>query len=494
MILYNPDKQERGRFSVGLKDEPDSAALFASINGSAPGILKLPGKETGTEYFAGIVPVIDQEFISGYISAVVEYDTDNPFVARVPDFLQSGKKTISTVVDPAKLNIFRFRNMKVISVSGDLYPSLDQIKAITAAVNNEAGEAWMTINFNDEQYKAYVQQVNDEITAVALKEIHFSWRLFNFFKIFILHSLIILLLYVILYTLTVRGIKYSFRTQLLIAFLVISIFPVLFLAFYNRQVVNERSTGEVLNELSERAEYLQNHFSFQLRKNPDRNYSEVFKNAADELGISFSVYDNSNLVYSSAAPYYNAGLLPSKLNPEAYYSLNYLNFREYVTTEKLDGYEYNSFYRKIALGDKGYVLCINDAFNKLDASLGTADFDIFLFGVYSFAVLIIIILSTVLADKISSPIRKLTSATGSVAHGDLNIRLANTERGEIRDLIEGFNYMTEELKKNEVEMAMLERENAWKEMAKQVAHEIKNPLDTDEACSAADDNFVQGQE
>jgi nitrogen fixation/metabolism regulation signal transduction histidine kinase len=52
----------------------------------------------------------------------------------------------------------------------------------------------------------------------------------------------------------------------------------------------------------------------------------------------------------------------------------------------------------------------------------------------------------------------------------------NLERGEIKELIEGFNQMTEELRKNEVEMAMLERENAWKEMAKQVAHEIKNPL------------------
>jgi nitrogen fixation/metabolism regulation signal transduction histidine kinase len=36
--------------------------------------------------------------------------------------------------------------------------------------------------------------------------------------------------------------------------------------------------------------------------------------------------------------------------------------------------------------------------------------------------------------------------------------------------------MTQELKRNEIEMAELERENAWKEMAKQVAHEIKNPL------------------
>ena len=55
----------------------------------------------------------------------------------------------------------------------------------------------------------------------------------------------------------------------------------------------------------------------------------------------------------------------------------------------------------------------------------------------------------------------MTKATDSIAHGDF---------------LEGFKSMTTELQKNQVEMAELERENAWKEMAKQVAHEIKNPL------------------
>ena len=54
--------------------------------------------------------------------------------------------------------------------------------------------------------------------------------------------------------------------------------------------------------------------------------------------------------------------------------------------------------------------------------------------------------------------------------------LQNNEKGEIKDLLEGFNSMTKELQKNQFELAELERENAWKDMAKQVAHEIKNPL------------------
>ncbi len=119
---------------------------------------------------------------------------------------------------------------------------------------------------------------------------------------------------------------------------------------------------------------------------------------------------------------------------------------------------------------------MNDAFNKVHLGFSPIDVDVFLFGIYSFATILIIIISTILANKISSPIRRLTRATDSVAHGDLNVQLDLNERGEVRELLEGFNAMTQELKRNEIEMAELERENAWKEMAKQVAHEIKNPL------------------
>jgi len=48
--------------------------------------------------------------------------------------------------------------------------------------------------------------------------------------------------------------------------------------------------------------------------------------------------------------------------------------------------------------------------------------------------------------------------------------------GEINSLIAGFNEMVEKLKRSQMELAEFERETAWKEMARQVAHEIKNPL------------------
>ena len=99
-----------------------------------------------------------------------------------------------------------------------------------------------------------------------------------------------------------------------------------------------------------------------------------------------------------------------------------------------------------------------------------------IFGIYSFAVIIIIVISTFFANQISQPIQRLTKATDAVSKGDLNVKINHSERGELKDLLDGFNQMTSELKKNQIELAEMEREAAWKEMAKQVAHEIKNPL------------------
>jgi nitrogen fixation/metabolism regulation signal transduction histidine kinase len=156
--------------------------------------------------------------------------------------------------------------------------------------------------------------------------------------------------------------------------------------------------------------------------------------------------------------------------------LNYLSYREYLTKETIDNFTYNSFYKKLNVDGKNYILGVNDAFNNVKVNLSAVEIDVFLFGIYSFAILIIIILSTILANKISNPIRRLTQAMSSVKQGDLNVRINNKEKGELKDLLNGFNSMVGELKNNQNELAEFEREMAWKEMAKQVAHEIKNPL------------------
>jgi nitrogen fixation/metabolism regulation signal transduction histidine kinase len=254
------------------------------------------------------------------------------------------------------------------------------------------------------------------------------------------------------------------------------VLPIVILAVYNQQEGKNRSDAAIFTELSKRSDYLENHVRAQKQKHIDRDLIKAFDNAGKELGISFAIYEVSHQLYNSREEFYNTRLFNKKLNSKAHYNLNYLSYREYLTNETINNFIYDAYYRKVTIEGRPLIIGVNDAFNKIKLSYSTVNVDVFLFGVYSFALIIIIIISTVFANQISAPIRRLTKATESVAQGDLSVRLENNEKGELKDLFDGFESMTSELQKNQVEIAELERENAWKEMARQVAHEIKNPL------------------
>ncbi len=479
--LYDKNKSLVGRFSVGIDSSLDKITDFNQYSDSLAGVNEIDQPNSDFDKFIlGVKPVKNMGITIGYISASLGFDIQNLGTENIPDFLESNKNLVNSVIDINQLKIFEFTNSKIAQVYGDIYPSRDQIKPILNANFSQFNEAWLNLTFNGENYLTYVLKTQNngqtQITAVSVMKKHFTWNLFNFFKIFIIQSLFIIILFIFFFIINIRQFKYSFRTQLLIAFLIISIVPLVILAVYNHQVVDERTQSAIFNELDESTSHIEQHIRIQLEKNENQDILTAFKNAGRELGISFTVFESSDLVYSTQNEYYFSGLFPRKLNTEAYYQLYYLSYREFLAHENFGNYKYDAFYKKVSFDGKNFVIEVNDAFNNVKLNFSTLDVDVFLFGIYSFAVILIIILSTILANRISSPIRRLTKATDSVAHGDLNVEIDSNEKGELKDLIEGFNSMTSELQKNQNELAELERENAWKEMAKQVAHEIKNPL------------------
>jgi two-component system, NtrC family, nitrogen regulation sensor histidine kinase NtrY len=477
--ILNSDQKELASFRVGdIVSDGSYSYGISNLTSGNPLIFEKNIEEQNLKIISGIIPVINDAQIIGFIAAFIEINNNSIGPLNVPDFLESQKNTVNTVIDPNQLLVFRFEDSKLVNVIGDIYPSRDQLTPIMDAKYSNDYESWVMVKINGEDYITYLLKDNsgaNKAIAVLLKVKDISWNLFNFFKIFILHSIFILLTLCFIIFYRIKNIRYSFRIQLLIAFLLISLIPIILLAIYNRQVVTRRSEEAIASELHEKVDYIEKDINAQKNQN-DENILQKFEHAGSGLGITFSVYDESDEIYSSKEQYYHSGIFPKKLNPKIFYYLNYLSYREYLTKESIDNFTFNSFYKKLNVDGKNYILGVNDAFNKVKVNLSAVEIDVFLFGIYSFAILIIIILSTILANKISNPIRRLTQAMSSVKQGDLNVRISNKEKGELKDLLNGFNSMVGELKNNQNELAEFEREMAWKEMAKQVAHEIKNPL------------------
>jgi len=478
--FYDKDRNVLGEYFVGLN--PDKKIFDYLSADDKINIAEIENKGDNSEkYFAGLIKISERGIIKGYISSFVSFDIKSIGALNFPDFVESNLSILNKVIDVKKLKIFQFSGTRLQQVYGDIYPSRDQIKQILQAqVDTLYNDAWLKIRFDSETYETYLLRVSnngtDITTTVSVEEKAFSWNLFNFFKIFIIHSLFIVIAFLIILISRIGKFNQSFKSKLLFAFLVISIIPVIVLALYNSNIVSERAKEGIINELSQRANYVEKHITSQIDKNKKRDLKIASENAARELGISFALYESTDQIYNSKDIYNRIGLFDKKLNPQAYYHLNYLRYQEYLASENLNNYQFDSYYRIIKVNNKDYILSVNDAFNKIKVSFSTTEINVVIFGIYSFAVIIIIIISTLFANQISQPIQRLTEATDAVSKGDLNIKIDHRERGELKDLLNGFNQMTSELKKNQIELAEMEREAAWKEMAKQVAHEIKNPL------------------
>jgi len=105
---------------------------------------------------------------------------------------------------------------------------------------------------------------------------------------------------------------------------------------------------------------------------------------------------------------------------------------------------------------------------------------LFLIAVISVIVAIMVlasfIVARIIARRISHPINELATATERVAQGDLDFKVDVEARDEIASLVDAFNKMTTDLKQYKADLVKAERLAAWRDVARRIAHEIRNPL------------------
>ncbi len=89
---------------------------------------------------------------------------------------------------------------------------------------------------------------------------------------------------------------------------------------------------------------------------------------------------------------------------------------------------------------------------------------------------LVYLISYIISRRITRPIAILREGVGHIAAGDLDHRVKIQSRNEVGQLAEGFNQMARDLKQGLEERMAVERAATWRDVARQVAHEIKNPL------------------
>ena len=98
------------------------------------------------------------------------------------------------------------------------------------------------------------------------------------------------------------------------------------------------------------------------------------------------------------------------------------------------------------------------------------------YGVAGIGILFAVVMSLWIAARVSRPIEQLARAASQVAAGNWDTRVEMDARDEVGVLAESFNHMTGQLAEQRDRLVQSERVAAWRELARRLAHELKNPL------------------
>jgi two-component system nitrogen regulation sensor histidine kinase NtrY len=221
-------------------------------------------------------------------------------------------------------------------------------------------------------------------------------------------------------------------------------------------------------------------------KNPqefnDTIIYKLFKYKLNELAdihnLDIILYNlKGELILSSNKEIVQTHLLPNKLDSA---SLSELEQQASGRTELLsfDGEDYLNSYQFVYDQNSSPFAIISTPYFQLNETYkrDLRAYFVALSPIYVFLFFGASIIAYLLSKQIAEPIAKLSSVMRKAALAKRYMPLSWKSSDEIGQLVAQYNFMVKELEMSSEKLAQTQKEFAWKEMAKQVAHEIKNPL------------------
>ena len=279
-----------------------------------------------------------------------------------------------------------------------------------------------------------------------------------------------------------REIRVSFYRKLFLAFVLASIVPVLTLALVIRtyfagllmdDIRAEASrTAAVAERVIEESEAMLRRGAQGLTPYDD----DVMVWIGQLIDQDVNIFYGPELVATSERDLFASGLLPTRTAEDVYRAIALERLPSYVSEDNIGGVPYLLAATPVRTGGRDAILTVPLAFRQQEVERELDDLDRGLHLAALFFILLGAGIGLSMAERIADPVRRLTRATGRIARGDFDARIAVRSSDELRRLVDAFNSMAAELKAQRGQLERTHRIEAWAEMARQVAHEIKNPL------------------
>lgn len=210
----------------------------------------------------------------------------------------------------------------------------------------------------------------------------------------------------------------------------------------------------------------------------DINNSEYLKKYKENYFTDINIYDTNGFLVNTTQSKLFEEFKSKIINKEAYENIQLRKRFYYSCTEEIEGIEYNSSYFPL-LDENGNIhSIINIPFfdNKMSNNSNISNFIITYLNIFLVVMGISVLIVILMTRKTLQPLEMIQDKMQKINLGGKNEAIEWKSKDEIGDLIEIYNKLIKELEISANKLMRSERETAWREMARQVAHEIKNPL------------------
>jgi len=447
----------------------------------------------GYQDYFGIISVVDQGNLLGTL--VIElrskpYNYNN----RLPDLL--GDQRLMKDEDFKGYSIALYSNNKLLNQSGNYTYPLD------GSIFKGRKDDFITISDDQLHYSHLIYKPSDsKMVIISREKVDYLERLAAlsfFFLVFIIFSI---LLYGLIWliknldddkvgwfsinrSLMINANKILYKTRIQVSIVLSVVATLVIVGWVTYYYMNLEYRGQQDAILKDKIRKVQQNFEKQVFSNGiitnDENAIADFNNFADINNADLNLYDlNGNLLMTTYPKLYNYKIIGKKMGPKAFFSLSGLHRSEYINPkENIGNLIYAAAYAPIRNAQNKTIAYIGlpNYSNEEEYTDKIALFVSNLINIYALVFVAIGVLAVFLANQITSPLTLIQESISKTKIGQRNEPIVWRRHDEIGSLIKEYNNMISALEASALKLARSERESAWREMAKQVAHEIKNPL------------------
>lgn len=442
--------------------------------------------ENFRSFFRGWIPIYGTE-TPGMILAWV---TGSIFQER-PDFNKPIRAVMAaTTGDQWKKSFYmaEFTGNRVIrSATKGIYtdqPEYNRLSDIERNIAMEDSVAFITTRTSQGSFREILMKTGERnIVKVSTPKPGFSNHLFSYFRMFL--PLLFFGLFV-MGILSVFGLKSfnlfsqsnRFQNRLIDGLTLANLMFLTILMFATQFAISNQSEKNIERDLVNKLRNLSESLQLSTTGLSAGELDVPLSPATTPLNVDAILYQNVWVTESTTPQIFQQHLIPRILPFNAYEYLYNRERRHILSTVQLGGETLLVGYRSIVDDDNQPIAAVAiPTFTQspvyTEQLLQTTSY---LFGIYLAIFILFTMGALIFSNQLTKPIELIQKGLNKISRGEQKTKIPVTSRDEVGALAEAYNQMVNKLDEAQKELIKAERESAWKEMAQQVAHEIKNPL------------------